>query len=288
MRSLTTLAGLELSALAAFGPLTGCQSPAPGQAPTVASAVAPAAGPDPVPAAPPRPLVAKWLPHLPDSLQPGPVAALPGVPDSVHSAMQALQQQLGPAAATLRPAVLERAVLGYRELRRQGELRGPQVLAVADMELPSSEPRLWVIDLKRQQLLLHSHVTHGRGSGGLRARRFSDRLKSACTALGFYRTGETYQGKHGLSRRLHGLDKGQNGHALRRYVVLHAADYASAAYLQQHGQLGNSRGCPALPPDKYRAVIGSLAAGSCLFIYAPEAAYTSVWLPADSAPLARR
>jgi hypothetical protein len=221
---------------------------------------------------------------LPDSLQPASVALLPGLPDSVRQAASRLHAALGPQAATLRPAVLERAYAGFRQLRRRQKLRGPQVLAVADMSLPSSEPRLWVIDVRRGRLLHHSHVAHGRGSGGLRARRFSDRRKSACTALGFYRTGDTYQGKHGLSRRLHGLDRGQNANAINRYVVLHAADYASAAYLRQHGQLGNSRGCPALPPDQYRSIIGSLAAGSCLFIFGDDAAYSSAWLPEAAAP----
>ncbi|WP_460577210.1 murein L,D-transpeptidase catalytic domain family protein [Hymenobacter coalescens] len=218
---------------------------------------------------------------MPDSLQPRPLPPLPGLPDSVRRAVQALHAALGPEAGTLRPAVLERAYVGYHNLRRAGRLRGPRVLAVADMELPSSAPRLWVIDLRRGRLLHHSHVAHGRGSGGLRARRFSDRLKSACTALGFYRTGGTYQGKHGLSRRLHGLDKGQNGNAMDRYVVLHAADYVSAEYLRQHGQLGNSRGCPALPPAQYRGIIGTLEAGSCLFIHGATAGYSSAYLPAD-------
>lgn len=280
MRSLTTLMGLGLSVVAAFGPLTGCQSPAPGTGAAVGSAPVSAAAHDSARVAAAQPTAPRLLPHLPDSLQPAALPPLAGVSDSARRLVQVLHDSLGPEAATLRPAVLERAVLGYQQLRRRRELRGPQVLAVADMELPSSEPRLWLIDMRRQRLLLRSHVTHGRGSGALRARRFSDRLKSACTALGFYRTGETYQGKHGLSRRLHGLDKGQNGHAISRYVVLHAADYASASYLRKHGQLGNSRGCPALPPDRYRAVIGGLEAGSCLFIYGPDPAYASAWLPA--------
>jgi L,D-transpeptidase catalytic domain len=283
MRSLTTLAGLGLSALASFAPLTGCQAPATGPAAAVASTEVV----EPAPPAPPLPPAPKWLPNLPDSLQPAALASLPGLPDSVHQAVAQLHAALGAEAATLRPAVLERAYAGYQQLRRRRELRGPRVLAVADMELPSSEPRLWVIDLQNGRLLHRSHVAHGRGSGGLRARRFSDRLKSACTALGFYRTGDTYQGKHGLSRRLHGLDPGQNGHALRRYVVLHAADYAGAAHLKKHGQLGNSRGCPALPPAQYRAIIGSLVAGSCLFIYAPDPAYASAWLPAGEEVAAR-
>ena len=71
-------------------------------------------------------------------------------------------------------------------------------------------------------MLHRSLVAHGEGSGRLRARRFSNEEKSACTSLGFYRTAGTYDGIHGYSRRIEGLDKGQNANAYDRYVVLHA------------------------------------------------------------------
>ena len=216
-----------------------------------------------------------------DSLALTPVRPLADVLPELHAAVLALRAHLGPEAAALRPEVLERACVGYLNLRRAGKISRPGVLAVADMDLPSSEPRLWVLDLRAGEVLHRSPVAHGRGSGQLRARRFSNTIKSACTALGFYRTQDTYQGKHGLSRRLRGLDAGQNDNALRRYVVLHAADYVSRAYLQRHGQAGNSRGCPALPPDQYRAIIGSVGEGGCLYLSGPG--LESQWLDAAGA-----
>ncbi|HEX8424907.1 murein L,D-transpeptidase catalytic domain family protein [Hymenobacter sp.] len=213
---------------------------------------------------------------LPDSLAPTPLPPLPAVSDSLRQAVQTLHAALGPEAAALRPEVLERACVGYLTLRHAGRIRRPGVLAIADMDLPSSEQRLWVLDLEAGQVLHHSHVAHGRGSGYLRAYRFSNTMKSACTSLGFYRTEDTYGGKHGLSRRLHGLDAGQNSNAEARYVVLHAADYVSAAYLRDHGQVGYSRGCPALPPEQYKAIIKSLPEGSCLFLSGPG--LESKWL----------
>ncbi|WP_426493173.1 murein L,D-transpeptidase catalytic domain family protein [Hymenobacter sp. 102] len=215
-------------------------------------------------------------PALPDSLRLTPLAPLAAVPDSLHRAVQQLHAQLGLEAAQLRPEVLERACVGYLTLRKAGKISQPGILAVADMDLPSSEKRLWVLDLRKAEVLQNSHVAHGRGSGHLRARRFSNVLKSACTALGFYRTQDTYQGKHGLSRRLRGLDAGQNDNALRRYVVLHAADYVSQQHLQRHGQAGNSRGCPALPPDQYRAIIRTVGEGGCLYLSGPG--LESKWL----------
>ncbi|MDU0369345.1 murein L,D-transpeptidase catalytic domain family protein [Hymenobacter endophyticus] len=216
------------------------------------------------------------MPSLSDSLRLTPLEPLAAVPASLHQAVQALHTALGPEAATLRLEVLERACVGYLNLRKFGKISQPGILAVADMDLPSSEKRLWVLDLRKAEVLQNSHVAHGRGSGHLRARRFSNVMKSACTALGFYRTQDTYQGKHGLSRRLRGLDAGQNDNALRRYVVLHAADYVSQQHLQRHGQAGYSRGCPALPPDQYRAIIRTVGEGGCLYLSGPG--LESKWL----------
>lgn len=205
-----------------------------------------------------------------------PVPTLPGIAPALGGAIGALHRALGPAAAGLRPAVLTQAAVGYLALREQGTARPGATLAVVDFGLPNTTPRLWVIDLKNQRVLHHSLVAHGRGSGGVRAGRFSSKIKSECSALGFYRTADTYAGKHGLSRRLHGLDAGQNSTALSRYVVLHGADYVSENYVAKYGHLGYSRGCPALPPAQYRAIIRALPAGSVLLLSGPGLA--SRWL----------
>lgn len=213
-----------------------------------------------------------------DSLLPTPMPFLADVPAELHQELQRLHSGLGAEASSLRLEVLERACVGYLNLRKAGRVTRPGILAVADMDLPSSEKRLWVIDLKAGQVLHRSHVAHGRGSGKLRAERFSNVMRSECTAMGFYRTQDTYQGKHGLSRRLRGLDAGQNDNALRRYVVLHAADYVSKQHLARHGQAGYSRGCPALPPDQYRAIINTVGEGGCLYLSGPG--LESKWLDA--------
>lgn len=253
--------GLGLSAAA----LAGCQSSAGEMKTAQAIAATPVAAAD-----------TDTTAAIPDSLRLTPVAPLAGVSDSLHRAVQQLHAQLGPDAAALRPEVLERACVGYLALRHAHKIDQPGILAVADMDLPSSEKRFWVLDLRKGEVLQRSHVAHGRGSGTLRARRFSNVMKSACTALGFYRTQDTYGGKHGLSRRLRGLDAGQNDNALRRYVVLHAADYVSRQHLARHGQAGYSRGCPALPPDQYRAIIQTVGEGGCLYISGPG--LESKWL----------
>lgn len=218
---------------------------------------------------------------LPDSLVLTPVSRLPNVPDTLRRAVRQLHAALGPAAANLRPEVLEQACVGYLTLHPTGRIERAGLLAVADMDLPNTTERLWVVDLKNARVLHRSLVAHGQGSGHLRARRFSNLEKSACTSLGFYRTAGTYDGIHGYSRRIEGLDKGQNANAFDRYVVLHAADYASPKYIQQYGHLGYSRGCPALPPEQFKEIIATMRVGTMMLLSGPGMA--SRWLDGPAA-----
>jgi L,D-transpeptidase catalytic domain len=266
-----------VSCLAAVLLTAGCQlraeeSQAPGR--SLVSAAVPLA-----PVA--EPIVPEVPAPLPDSLRLTPLPALAAVPDTLRRAIRQLHAALGPAAAMLRPEVLEQACVGYLTLHPTGRIERAGLLAVADMDLPNTTERLWVIDLKNAQVLHRSLVAHGAGSGHLRARRFSDRESSACTSLGFYRTAGTYDGIHGYSRRIEGLDKGQNANAFDRYVVLHAADYASPKYVQQYGHLGYSRGCPALPPEQFKDVIATLRVGSMLLVSGPG--IKSRWLDGGAA-----
>ena len=218
---------------------------------------------------------------VPDSLRLTPVATVPGLPDTLRQAIRQLHAALGPAATELRPEVLEQACVGYLTLHPTGRIERGGLLAVADKDLPNTTERLWVIDLKNAQVLHRSYVAHGEGSGHLRATRFSNEEKSACTSLGFYRTSGTYDGIHGYSRRIEGLDKGQNANAFDRYVVLHAADYVSPKYIEKYGHLGYSRGCPALPPEQFKEIIATMRVGSMMLLSGPG--IKSRWLDGPAA-----
>ena len=217
----------------------------------------------------------------PDSLRLTPMVALPNVPDTLRQAIRQLHAAFGPAAAALRLEVLAQACVGYLTLHPTGRIERAGLLAVVDMDLPNTTERLWVIDLKEAKVLHRSLVAHGEGSGHLRAHRFSNQESSACTSLGFYRTAGTYDGIHGYSRRIEGLDKGQNTNAFDRYVVLHAADYVSPQYVRQYGHLGYSQGCPALPPEQFKAIIATLRVDSMLLVSGPGLA--SRWLDGPAA-----
>ena len=103
------------------------------------------------------------------------------------------------------------------------------------------------------------------------------------SSVGFYVTGQTYQGKHGLSLKINGIDEGFNTNALNRAIVIHGADYVSKSFVNQHGRLGRSQGCPALPVAKTSEIVQLIKDRSCLFINGPEPKYKSNYLQLEPA-----
>ena len=146
----------------------------------------------------------------------------------------------------------------------------PSTLTVIDFSKPSTEKRLWVYDLRSRALLFHEHVAHGRGSGANMARTFSNVPESNQSSLGLFRTAEAYMGKHGLSLRLDGLERGVNDRARERAIVIHGAEYVNAAAAKAQGRLGRSLGCPAVRPDIVKPLINAVKDGGLLFAYYPQ------------------
>lgn len=153
--------------------------------------------------------------------------------------------------------------------RKEGAISRP-VLGVIDFSLPSTEPRMWVVDTATGELLFHERVAHGQGSGGNLATSFSNTTDSHQSSLGVFRAAETYHGKHGFSLRLDGLEPGINDRARPRAIVIHGADYATADFVETHGRLGRSWGCPAVRPDVSKALIEALSDGGLLVAYYPD------------------
>ncbi len=151
----------------------------------------------------------------------------------------------------------------------RGEAK-PSTLTVIDFSRPSTEKRLWVYDLRSRSMLFEELVSHGRNSGMNLATAFSNVAESNMSSLGLYRTAEAYIGKHGYSLRLDGLDRGFNDRARERAIVIHGADYVSAAITKAQGRLGRSLGCPAVRPDVSRELIDAVKGGGLVFAYYPD------------------
>ena len=170
-------------------------------------------------------------------------------------------------ARGLSPKVLIAALDAVETARARGISGRDDLLTVIDYSLPSTKPRLWVLDLTSGKVLFHELVAHGSGSGDNYATRFSNLPDSHQSSLGLYLTAGTYTGGNGYSLKLRGLDAGVNDLAESRYIVMHGAWYVSAEHARSHGRIGRSWGCPALPKEKAEPVIDTIRDGSFLFVY---------------------
>lgn len=166
------------------------------------------------------------------------------------------------------------AFKGFEALKAKG-LVGKDILTLVDFSLSSNAKRLWIINMNTYEVILNTYVAHGKNTGEEYAESFSNADSSNKSSLGFYITGETYKGKHGLSLKLDGQEKGVNDNARRRGIVMHAADYVSESFIKANKRLGRSQGCPAVPAELSAEIIDLIKDKSCLFIYHPSRNYTS-------------
>lgn len=162
------------------------------------------------------------------------------------------------------PRLIDRALAAL--FRHHDRIWSRDVIAIADFGLPSSAPRFFLVDILRgtTTALL---VAHGKGSDpdhSGRLQSFSDVVGSAATSEGAYLTGDPYEGIHGPSRRLLGLDP-TNAHAEERAIVIHSAWYANPDMVEKQGRLGRSDGCFAFGEQDIATVLATLGKGRLIF-----------------------
>ena len=164
------------------------------------------------------------------------------------------------------------AYKGQQKLEEEGLVQNPDILTVCDFSQPSDQKRMYILDVKNYKVLVNTYVAHGKNSGLEYAKSFSNKPESLQSSLGFYVTKQTYFGKHGLSLRLAGLEKGFNDKAEARAVVVHGANYIGKQRLSAP-YMGRSFGCPAVPQQLASKVINIIKDGTTLFIYHPSQQY---------------
>ncbi len=190
------------------------------------------------------------------------------IPSSELSETQKLYDSMR-LQSVLNYEAFEQAIVGHQTI----PVKNKDILTVVDFTLPSTEKRMYVLDLKNKKLLFHTIVAHGRNSGEKYATKFSNKHGSLQSSLGFYLTDVTYQGGNGYSLRLEGMEPGINDQAMARAVVIHGADYCSQNVIRTTGRLGRSYGCPALPRELNKPIIDVIKNGSLLFVYAGDEEY---------------
>lgn len=184
-----------------------------------------------------------------------------------------------PALKKLSLNVFTKAYNGFINVQNQHVVKSP-ILTICDFTKSSNEKRLWVIDFSKNKVLFNTLVSHGKNTGEEYAVHFSNKVSSYQSSLGFYLTDVTYQGGNGYSLKLKGLEPNVNDKAMERAIVMHGADYCSESFIAEHGRLGRSYGCPAVPRAYNTAIINTIKHQSVLYIHANNEQYlaSSKWL----------
>lgn len=172
-------------------------------------------------------------------------------------------------ASNINPEVLRLSLTAYAQARRRG-LDNKQLLTIIDYSKPSTERRLWVVDMRNDKVLFNTWVSHGKNSGQARATSFSNQPGSLKSSIGVFLTENSYMGGNGYSLRLAGLERGINDNAFNRDIVVHGAWYADPNNVGRYAQLGRSWGCPAVSPKLAKPLIDTIKNNTLVVAYYPD------------------
>lgn len=181
------------------------------------------------------------------------------------AAMAALTPARALAPGRIFPAEKSSAVLEaarFALVRHGQQASARDLVGVADFGPASREPRFHIVDMANGRVTSFL-VAHGKGSDPEHSgwlHRFSNEPGSSATSAGVYLTGGEYEGKHGRSMRLLGLDP-TNSNAEARAVVIHGAWYVGPQIIAEHGKLGRSEGCLAFSEADLPRVLERLGPG---------------------------
>lgn len=120
------------------------------------------------------------------------------------------------------------AYLGFSKIIKKNPNYRSDILSIVDFSLDINKKRLFVIDLKKEELLFKTWVGHAEKADTKltgKPQLFSNKPGSRIGSLGFFVTAKShYRGKFGKSLRIHGLDSELNKNVLKRAIVVHGDD----------------------------------------------------------------
>lgn len=173
--------------------------------------------------------------------------------------------EVSPFAKPALPLMVRRAVAALDTHGRNIQHR--DLVGFVDFSQASREARFHLIDIAGGTVLSSHLVSHGSGSDPANSgwvQRFSNEMGSNASSPGAFLTGAAYNGKHGRSRRLIGLEEA-NSAAMERGIVIHAASYVDADMARDQGRIGRSQGCFAFSSSDIGGVLERLGEGRLLF-----------------------
>ena len=129
-------------------------------------------------------------------------------------------------------------------------------VAVIDYKRGIFSDRLYVINVKTNETIIKSRVSHAWNSGAIYPTDFSNVPGSEKSCYGNFITRGTYDGKFGYSMIVDGLDQGVNNKAKARAIIFHPSEKMKTPW---------SSGCFATPEATNRKIIDRIKNG-CLII----------------------
>ncbi|MDA8561700.1 murein L,D-transpeptidase catalytic domain family protein [Gammaproteobacteria bacterium] len=180
-----------------------------------------------------------------------------------------LNKKLISQTHNLNPKVLNASLKAYYKAEKQG-INKKHILTIVDYSLPSTEKRLWVIDMNKSKILFNTWVAHGTNSGKAKPYSFSNKSKSLKSSLGVFITDAPYTGGKGYSMRIKGLEHNINDNAYNRTIVFHGAWYVNPSFAKTRGMMGRSWGCFAVDKKIIKPLINTIKNKSLLVAYYPD------------------
>jgi len=211
----------------------------------------------------------------------------PPVAATTEADPQQLEAKISELYSTISPEGLSQdvfriAYLKYIEFSSEGKLGNKSIVTVVDFNKPSSQDRMWIMDVgQNAKLVKKSLVTHGVNTGYLMAENFSNEHGSNKSSLKYYITGNPYQSsKVGYALKLHGQDPGINSNIFPRGVVLHRAVYATYARAAR-GAIGRSHGCLGVPVEYNRMFVDLLQGKTLIYVHSDRNPGSSPTITSD-------
>ncbi len=184
-----------------------------------------------------------------------------GAAVSADGPLVSLREQIL-ASSTVPQIALDKAFAYFN--KNQSVIRNKKYISIFDIGQHSGQRRLYLINVETGAVQ-SMHVAHGSGSDSNHdgvATTFSNTSGSHMSSLGFMLTAETYNGKHGESLKLDGLES-RNSNVRARAIVVHGASYVDPSL----SKMGRSQGCPAVSLANIKDFMAKSKNGSLYYIY---------------------
>ena len=109
----------------------------------------------------------------------------------------------------------------YAYQQNKSKISKDNYIIIVDYSRDILQKRLWLYDVKNNEALLNTRVSHALKSGLIYCNDISNKPNTEKTCIGSFVTGNQYIGKFGNSMNIHGLDK-SNSNAYNRRIVFHS------------------------------------------------------------------